>query len=102
MVCIKISGYGNDTKLQVTLSKNGGGTFSNDINLSLYSPYTGKSSQYGCLSTSGKSTYSVDVYPSDFGISLGETIAINAQAFSPCSGGSNYISDDAYVSQCSD
>jgi hypothetical protein len=62
---------------------------------------TGLSVQYGCETVTNKTSYTVTLYPSDYGISgAGDTIDINAQAFSPCSGGANYISGDAYISQC--
>jgi hypothetical protein len=99
-ICIQISGFGSNSQLQATITKNGGGTFANDVNLSVYSPTTGKSVQYGCLATKSKASYSFGIPPSQLGMVLGSTIAVNAQVFSPCVGGANYISSDGYISQC--
>jgi hypothetical protein len=70
--------------------------------VTIYSPSTGQSVQYGCLSTANQYSINVSFNPSQLGLnSLDTMMLVNAQLFSPCVGGANYISGDGTVSQCS-
>ena len=99
-MCVRIAPVGSNGLLQATLTKNGGGTFMNNVDLTMFSPSTNRSEQLGCVSTSGLTSYSFSFDPSQLGLSLGSTIAVNAQVFSPCVGGANYISGNGAISQC--
>lgn len=101
VVCLQISGSGDDSSLNATISKTDNGLFSNNVDLTIFQPFSNISIQYGCLATQGLSSYNFQIWPDDFEIALGGDLWVNAQAFSPCVNGANYISGDAAISQCS-
>lgn len=101
VLCLTASSSGADSSVKAKLTKNGGGTFDNDVDLVLYAPSTGDQVFYGCMPTAQSSEYEIFVPMSEFQIDVGETLEVNAQIFSPCNNGGSYVSGDVSISRCS-
>jgi len=102
VICIQIQPSCSSSTATAVITKADGLKFTNNANVTIYSPTTGKSTQYGCLSSMNQSSITVQFSPSSLGFNtLGNTWAVNAQLLSPCAAGANYISGNGYVSQCS-
>lgn len=102
VLCLTMSPTGGSSSLTATLTKNGGGSFDNDIYLVMYAPGTGDDVNYGCVATTGLTKYEFSLPMTSIDINLGETIEINAQIFSPCNNGGQHNSGDALISQCTE
>jgi hypothetical protein len=100
VLCLTCGPSGGNTTVPCTVTKNGGAAFDNDIDLTVHNPSTGDSVLYGCLPAAGETEVTLQVAPTDFGASFGDTISIRAEVFSPCSGGGTYNSGLANISQC--
>lgn len=102
VICVQLQATCSSTTATATISKTDGTKFLNNSTVTIYSPSTGQSVQYGCLSTANQYSINVSFNPSQLGLnSLDTMMLVNAQLFSPCVGGANYISGDGTVSQCS-
>lgn len=100
VLCLTASSSGADSSLKAILSKNGGGSFDNDVNLVIYAPGTGDVLMYGCVATKNLSSYEFLLPMNLFDIDLGDTLEINAQIVSPCFNGGQHISGNVSISQC--
>jgi hypothetical protein len=76
VLCVTISPEGSDSQLTATITKNGDGSFENDLNVSIYSPTTSLSQQFGCLAATDKSSVQVSFSPERLGVSVGATITV--------------------------
>jgi len=99
VVCIQVSPSGSNTTLAVTISKVNNMAFDNDTDLTLQ-PSGSSPKWYYCVPTQGKTSYTFNISPADYGMVLGETLSINAWVWSPCNSSVGYQTDDAYISRC--
>jgi hypothetical protein len=99
VVCMSISPTGSDSSLAITFTKVGGIVFDNNTDISLQ-PYGSSPVWYYCVPTAGKTSYTLNVNPADYVISLGDALPINAWVWSPCGSSVGHQTDDAYISQC--
>jgi len=103
VVCLQISGYGGNTTVPATITKNGGGAFVNDVEIVIYSPSTSKVdfSYYYCNNMAGKTSKTIYIDPEALGVfEVSDSIAVNVQLYSPCDSGATYISGNAVLTQC--
>lgn len=102
VICIQMSSSCSSSTATAVISKADGSKFTNNADVTIYSPTTGQSLQFGCLATANQYSTTVQFNPSQLGLNtVGSTISVNAQLFSPCVGGATYISANGYVSRCS-
>lgn len=99
--CLTVSASGSNSTLSATLSKNKGGvTFGSDVTLRVFNPSTGQSQSLGCVSTSGKTTYTFAISPASLGASFGQTISVKAEIKGSCGSVGTFYSGESFVSQC--
>lgn len=100
VLCVEVAPTGSDYDPKVTVSKTGGGTFDNDVEVRVLQPGTSNVQHFGCQPIAGFNAVIVHLNPSMFTISSGSTIPIRAEVTSPCAGTYEAWSEDGYLSQC--
>jgi hypothetical protein len=100
VLCVEVAPTGSDYDAKVTVSKTGGGTFDNNVEVRVLQPGTSNVQHFGCQPIAGFNAVIVHLNPSMFTISSGSTIPIRAEVTSPCYGTYEAWSENGYLSQC--
>jgi hypothetical protein len=100
VLCMQFAAAGGNATVKATVSRFDGAVFSDNIDLVLQDVGGSSQQPFGCMLAKGHKTVSFALDPSVFGMVLGDTLSIEADATSPCSGGDAWYSDSGTISQC--